>query len=191
MKAFSFGNPIHHLQTIRNKPTNYPHQGRGRHHDQPPVHRHTSPPHHRPHHGYGYGQSMVDLSTVMPQLRKLFSNEQQLEWAIDQALMDGPPPKQVRAAVLLAMVGRIMDQLPEISHTTPGVELHGRSPHNYGFRYPIEMPKSVLELLNDRDQGVEWIAEGPGHDVVADLLLMHLLESINQVISSMKRTEND
>jgi hypothetical protein len=149
---------------------------------------HKRPHHHKPNHHphlrhHGFGMEYVDIEFVKNALSKVFPNVNDLEWLLREAINDGPPHRQMRNALILNQMAGLIDRLP-VKPTSEIIPLEGTSPREYGFLYPVGLPTKITEGFSqtETDEILDWVGEGPYHDVAMDLLLMHVLVVLQGVI---------
>ncbi len=149
--------------------------------------KHSNHPHKhaRPHHHYfGLGKELVKIEDLVQNLQSLFLSYTDMEWATREATAEAPPHKQVRNAIILGQLAQILQKLNPNGLTIPTIPVMGRSIRDYEFQYPIGMPKEVHVMVepNNHDEVMEWIGEGPPHEIAMDLTLMNGLAAIKQIL---------
>lgn len=158
------------------------------------------PKHHHPHHlHYGIGQELVHSQSLLKNLRILFKSDTDLDWATREATKEGPPHKQVRNAIILGQLSKVIQILGVESVPFKTVPVIGTNPRDEGFQYPIELPAEVLEMSEEQDieDVLAWVGDGPAHEVAMDLILINGLAAIikgcktNEIITNPKSADNE
>lgn len=168
----------------------FTHQSKHHHPDDRKSERHHSPPHHR-HHDYGVGSSLINLIHCKQHLGGLSENPADTEWAIRESTSEGPPHVQVRNSIILGQLAKVWEKIG-ISSGQTTIPVIGSSPRDYDFEYPIGLPKAVLEMIEseNQDEVLDWISEGPVHEVSMDLILMNALAAIIAKLT-LNQAENE
>ncbi len=147
-----------------------------------PKHRHKllGPEH------VGFVQSLVETEQLVPSLSILTESQSAIEWAVRVSTTDGPPHNQLRNAIILNQLCELIRKLNGVDQIET-IPLIGTSPKEYSFEYPMGLPTSILAYLNaeNQEEAVDWIGEGPFHEVAADTLIMTCLASIAQKIDRL------
>ncbi|MCD4680750.1 MAG: hypothetical protein K8S00_10220 [Bacteroidales bacterium] len=99
--------------------------------------------------------------------------------------MEGPPHKQVRNSIILGQLAQIVEQVNTDGELIEKIPVYGTSPREYGFQYPVSLPKELLDMVegSNHKEALTWIGEGPPHEVAMDLTLMNGLAAIQKVLS--------
>lgn len=166
------------------------HNNRRRH----PRGRH---PHHR-HHQYGIGQQMVYLEDHIDNLRQLFKRHATLDWAVRLITTEGPAHKQINSSLILGLLAQIFKYINSEDISLKTIQIIGMGPghRENGFEYPIELPESVLEMVDEEDEEdvLEYIGDGPLEGTALDLVLLNALTVLLkhfETINPNTKTESD
>ena len=131
----------------------------------------------------GFGKSLIKTENLDASLLKVMESESDLEWALNKAISEGPPHKQLRNSIILNQLAEIIDKL-KVGTKNDTIPLTGTNPKEFDFKYPVGIPKVVLKFIkeNKLDESFDWMSEGPYHEVAVDTLVMHCLASISSTI---------
>ncbi len=153
------------------------------------------PKHRKPGEGqeeFGFGESYVDTENLVSILSKVFESKTELEWAIRESTSEGPPHRQLRNALILNQIAKLI-QLLNVSEKIETQALTGTSPKEYGFNYPIGIPSASTDFLkkDKQEEAMNWMGEGPYHEVSNDILIMNCLTALTQAVEKqMKKSES-
>jgi hypothetical protein len=160
-----------------------------RHHPHHHPHHH----HHPPHHHHKIGEETVGKPDDT--LKIFLTAPDEFNWMLKKIINEGPPPKQIRNAILLkqmsALVKAVFVLTGKIPQPLAGAEIESDEPEHEDYTYPVQLPDAILTGIKDPQDILGWIAEGPPHDVLRDILLMSAIEWMKLAIGQSKNMNDN
>lgn len=159
-----------------------------------PPHHH----HHHHHHHHGWYRPSEPIRRHLDRVEGLLDPREGRELA-GFAFEDGPDHRRASASVLCAMVSEILEQAARSGRIEPraydGPEAYVElelPPHMRHYRRGTVrgagIPTRLLSLLSrderELDDMIGALAMGPGHDVAANAILMRMLETLFDAVTS-------
>lgn len=163
----------------------------------PPSHHHTKPsPHEQPHRS-GIPASQV-LAFIDPQrldacLRPLVSDD--ADRAFVGRCLTGEGPLHHRGAnyILIALLGELLQQLPESSPSEDAVDVPMRLPPHLADvqqpgHYPLRLPIDTLRRLAKGDARkleamIDCLTDGPPQHALANVAIVALIDRLSAISS--------
>ena len=123
-------------------------------------------------------------------LNKFLIDPEEFSWVVNKIINEGPPPKQIRSAILLKELSKMVKQLSILTGNTPelisGIEIESNDPEDGDYTYPVPFPDEVIADYKNNDEIMEFINHGPAHDVLRDILMIAIIKWIQKVINNIK-----
>lgn len=179
----------------------------GPHHHPPHHHdhhgpRHHHPPPHPPHLGPGEWVPPVEVERRIESIEALL-----VDWNRDRVLSryafeDGPDHMRVANSVLAGVLHLLLEEvarmrgLEPLDYRGPSVPVElDEPPHSPTQGTPIEIPTRLLSTLCKGDDGdiqdaLNALLEGPTHEVATNVIFMHLMEVLADLVSPEEVSES-
>lgn len=153
-------------------------------------------------------QKSVENNNIFQILEELFQDCHDFEYGYRLATQEGPPHRARTLEIQIDLLGMLLsdlkdlteEQIPtydgeayeiEMTQHHPPHHHHHHHALSHGYEsYPIDFPIDLLKkyLGNDTkvDEAVEYLIEGPPHEVIGNIIIQHLLEAIFSMMQIMK-----
>lgn len=150
-------------------------------------HHHHHHPHHPPHHHHRkMGETLIGKPDDT--LKNFLTDPEEFGWVIKKIINEGPPPKQIRNAILLKELSELVKVVSASTGRIPepaeGIEIESYEPEDEDYTYPVRLSEEVIAGIRDTDELLEWIEEGPAHDVLRDILMVAAIKWMKEVINN-------
>ncbi|MEI6750620.1 MAG: hypothetical protein WCM93_15795 [Bacteroidota bacterium] len=87
--------------------------------------------------------------------------------------------------ILVKVVSATTGKLPE---PIDGIEIESDDPEDDNYTYPVRLPEQAMADIMNKEELVEWIEEGPPHDVLCDILIVSVIIWIEEAINSTTKS---
>ena len=148
-------------------------------------HEHHHPHHHPHHHHRRLGEELIGKPDDT--LKNFLTDPAEFGWVIKKIINEGPPPKQIRNAILIKVLSELVKTVTVATGKTPepvtGIEVESDDPENDDYTYPVQLSNEILAGIKDTDDLLEYIEEGPPHDVLRDILMMAAIKWMNEALN--------
>lgn len=148
--------------------------------------------HHRPHHHHKIGEELIGRPDNT--LRNFLTDPEEFELVIKKIINEGPPPKQIRKAILLKELSKLVKVVSATTGRLPepidGIEIESDDLEDDNYIYPVRLPEQAIADIIDKNELVEWIEEGPPHDVICDILVVSVIRWIEEAINSNTKSNS-
>ena len=127
-------------------------------------------------------------------LKSFLTAPEEFNWTLKKIINEGPPPKQIRNAILLKELSELVKTISLLTGKIPeplaGAEIVSDEPEHEDYTYPVQLPYAILTGIKDPEDLLEWIAEGPPHDVLRDILLLSTIGWMKLALGQSEKTND-
>ena len=143
-----------------------------------------------------------DRDRIQSAFQPLFPHCQDVDWIVRLSTAEGPPHRQKTLELQILTLIELLQELCGLTNSplepydgeAYEIELHRHPhhhhlpPHRHGSphhhaSYPVDLPVGLLKRqyggdVQLVDEAVEFLIDGPPHEVMANIVIQHLLEGI-------------